>query len=97
MTCPRHGTPERLRDGRLAAGHRDASFYNSPGHSWVIHAALRVPSGQLGPRVVPACDTIRAYLVDDLLEAAAEVPGASRCRRPACALRFLEADLAGSH
>jgi hypothetical protein len=94
VTCSRHSDLVFLPGRRLAAGRRDASFYDSPGRSWVVHVAVRVPSGQLGPGVVPACDTLRAYLVDDLLEPAVGVPPASRCRRSACVRWYHAVDTA---
>jgi hypothetical protein len=92
VTCPRHQHPHRLGDGQLAAGRRDASFWDQPGMSFCVHVALEVPSGRLGPGLVPACNTTRAYLAESTLQAATEVPAASRCQRPACVRRYTQAD-----
>lgn len=84
MTCPRHQLLARLADGRVAAGRRDASFYDPDRRVWAVHVALEVPSGRGGPGPVPACDTLRGYLADEHLVAAAAVPADQRCGRAAC-------------
>ena len=94
-----HGTP-LLRDGKLQAGQRDATFLDCPDTrtdkaSHVMVASSRVAIGAGCSGVAAACDPVRIMIVPDL-RAAASVHPNGRCARRGCAGLFALADQAAT-
>jgi hypothetical protein len=93
-----HGTP-LLCAGRLQGALRDASWWPSPDTAKPKYAHIVVASHRVGTRTADmiteaaACDPARIMLfTDGSCKDAADFPDGVRCRRPACAALFEQAD-----
>ncbi|MER6830850.1 hypothetical protein ABT352_32990 [Streptosporangium sp. NPDC000563] len=98
LTDAKAGTP-LLRGGQLLAGYRDATFLSCPDartikqrHIVVVSHTYAVAGGST--EATAACDPRRIKMGGMVEVPAYEVPLSSRCRRPACAALFAQADAA---
>lgn len=96
-----HGTP-LLRDGKLTASRRDATFVLCPNvttikavHVVVVSHEIAIGSGCVG--VTSACDSRTTMLQDDMLEDAECIHPNGRCQRPGCRQLFALAGDTGTH
>jgi hypothetical protein len=98
ITKVEHGTP-LLRGGHLLAGYRNATFINCPDartikqrHIVVVSHTFAVAGGTTTEAA--ACDPRRIQMGGLAEVPAHEVLRVARCRRPACAALFAQADAA---
>jgi hypothetical protein len=90
-----HGAP-LLSDGRLVAGHRDATFVSCPDVYSIKASHIVVASHEYavagGERLAAAaCDPRRIAIDVGLNRPATEVHPNARCRRPGCRQLFAQA------
>jgi len=97
-----HGTP-LLSSGHLQGALRDASLWGCPDTVKPKYAHIVVVSHRIGMRAgamiaeAAACDSARIMLfTDGSCKDATAFPDGVRCRRPACAALFEEADRAAA-
>ncbi|WP_433357657.1 hypothetical protein ACQP25_44695 (plasmid) [Microtetraspora malaysiensis] len=98
LTTADHGAP-LLREGRLLAGYRDATFVDCPNVStvkqWhIVVVSHRVAIGGGTVAEAAACDPRRIMLGGEAERPAHEVGPGGRCQRRACAALFAQADTA---